>query len=291
MDLKIYRLNSHGCQLIPAEKTLNGTANEGGNKWCHPYSTANKLGWWVTSPVDMDIQWDGNQFQYEILSEYPEEEAEWVRTIILPEDNVDADKWCPIEGGRTKFSFGIVEPAVLQIWTGLIFKTPPGWGLHIRSPINCDRRPYRVMEGILETDWMQYDIWINLVFESQEKVEIRRDAFPPLAQLIPVHRSTYDAWQANEIPLDRNTAEGNQVLDFWLQYNQQKFGNGGDQLAGEGVYKDSTTFWRNRKRILGDDGLPKPEELKPKCPFLAGQKMIFKTKNPGGLLPGFESNP
>jgi hypothetical protein len=221
-------------------------------------------------------------------------EAEWIRTVITPQDKVNPDAWCPIDGGRTKFSLGKVEPGVAQIWTGLIFKTPPGWSLHIRSPINTHPKAYRIMEGILETDWMQYDIWLNIVFDRPGKAEFRRDGWPPIAQIIPVQRQTYSPWSITVQDANRDDPDANQTLEFWMNYNEEKFGRGGQQYLADGVSKDSTTFFRNRKRILDGDGLPKPQELAHKCPFMARQAIpptgkkivIYKRKNPGLKRPG-----
>ena len=62
----------------------------------------------------------------------------------------------------------------------MLFETPPGWGLQLRSPINMRTPGFHVMEAMLETDWLQQDIWLNLVFHREgEKIELRREQWPP----------------------------------------------------------------------------------------------------------------
>jgi hypothetical protein len=268
MELKVYRLNSCACRIVPAEKTLNGTAHKQGVKWCHPFSTVNRLGWWIFPPCDFDVALTDKGFSHQLTENFRHDEVELVRNLIRPTDGVDPDMWCPRGQGRSKFTWGGVEPNVFQMWTGLIFQTPPGWGLHIRSPINFPQRSYHIMEGVLETDWMQYDIWMNVVVSRKnEVISFRRDQFPPMAQIIPIRRDTYEPWGLTVEQANRDTPDADRVFSFWAQYNQQKFGGNGKQKIAENRFKDSTTFFMNRKRILGEDGLPKQEEMS-KCPHL-----------------------
>ena len=147
-----------------------------------------------------------------------------------------------------------METGVVQIWTGCIFETPPNWALHIRSPINFPPRGCHVMEAVLETDWLQYDIWLNLVFDRPgEVVRLRRDEWPPIAQLVPVPRETYGArWRMEEEALNRNSEAADRAFRFWVQYNEKKFaGSGTDDIpfADPPATKDPSTYYKERKRV------------------------------------------
>lgn len=261
--LKVWRLHPNGCPIVPAEKTLRGTANRAGVRWCGPFTNANQAGWWVFPPVDMDVVWKGGKdFDAQILTPYTDADYHLIRFLLKDSDGAEPNRWLG-EGGRTKFSWGLVEEGVAQIWTGCIFQTPPGWGLHIRSPVNIPPRACHVMEAVLEADWLQYDIWLNLAFDRpNEVVRLRRDDWPPIAQLVPVRRETYDArWSLDEELLHRNTDEANSVFEYYVQYNQKKFaGEGTDRLstADPAVTKDSATYFKERKRAL--TGLESPTE-------------------------------
>jgi Family of unknown function (DUF6065) len=254
--LKVWRLHPSGCPIVPAEKTLQGTAHRGGVRWCGPFTNANKAGWWIFPPVDVDIIWKGgSDFEYDVHTPYSDADYHLIRFLIREEEAADVDRWLP-KDGRTKFSWGLLEEGVVQIWTGCIFETPPGWGLHIRSPINIPPRPFHVMEAVLETDWLRYDIWLNIAFDRRNEVaRLRRDEWPPVAQVVPVPRETYDArWQIADELLHRNTPEANEAFEFFLQYNQKKFaGSGTDPLSEDdpSVTKDSATYYKERKRVLG----------------------------------------
>lgn len=247
MKLTITRLHSNGCRIEPAEKTLLGTAHPSGVKWCGPFANANKVGWWAYSPVDIDICWKGDGiFEHKLYTPYDDEDYHLVRSLIEPSDEVDPDKWSQA-GGRTKFTWGVADTGVVQVWTGVIFKTPPGWMLHVRSPINFAPQPFHIQEGTLETDWMQYDIWLNLKFHKKAQwVSLRKNG-PPIAQLVPVRREA-EEWETEDSMIERGP-----TLDYWLQYNKKKFELGGKQrLSADDptITKDSTTYHRERKAAL-----------------------------------------
>ena len=256
--LRVWRLHPSSCPIVRAEKTLNGAAPRAAVRWCGPFTNANRAGWWVFPPVDVDIVWKGgSDFEYDVLTPFSDADYHLVRFLLRDDEraDLDLDSWLP-EGGRTKFSWSLVDEGVVQIWTGCMFETPPGWGLHILSPINFAPQPFHVMEAVLETDWLRYDIWLNIVFDRENEVaRLRRDQWPPIAQLVPVPRETYDAqWQAEQELVHRNTPEANEAFEFFLQYNQKKFaGDGRDPRSSDdsSPTKDSATYYKERKRILG----------------------------------------
>ncbi len=257
--LKVWRLHPQACRLQPAEKTLQRSANRAGVRFCGPFTNANRSGWWVFPPVDIDIVWKGGKdFDWTLLTPYTDDDFHLIRFLLDDPDEVGADTWLPA-GGRTKFSWGLVEDGVAQIWTGCIFETPPGWGLQIRSPINLPPRPFHVMEAVLETDWLQYDIWLNVVFDRPgERAQLRRDEWPPIAQLVPVRRESYDGpWRFEEETINRNSPDADRVFRYFAEYNRRKYASGGKDRASPTdptVVKDSSTYFKERKRLLRSDG-------------------------------------
>lgn len=276
--LKIWKCHPKTARIISAEKTLQNTAHPKGVKFCHPYRLANSAGWWIFPAVDLDVRWLGdNKFDHRLHESWSNADHELVRGLLRPLDCTDATIWCPQQTGRSKFTWGLVEPQVCQIWTGLIFETPPGYVLHIRSPINFDRNPnFSVMEGVIESDWLQYDIWINLKFDGNEWAELRKEGLP-LAQIIPMRRESYEAnWTVEEETINRDTPEANRVFEFWAKYNHQKF-SGGKYLMDpdSGRTKDSTTFYKTRKAVM-DKMEPKPEAI---CPHAIPKNVPKKMPN------------
>jgi hypothetical protein len=278
--LKVWRLHPNGVRIVPAEKTLNGTAHEAGVKFCGPFSTANKTGWWVFPAQDVDIMWKGGQdFEYKHHTNYSNVECELVRSLVKESDGVNPDDWCPFGVGRSKYSWGMVEEGVVQIWTGIILQTPPGWSIRVRSPVNFPKQPYYIMEGVLETDWMWYDLWTNVVFTEKNKwVNLRKDQWPPLAHLIPERREVNtENWEIKEEIVNRDTPEANDVFSYWAQYNHKKFSCGGKQYLSAtdpSLRKNATTYYKERHKILDENKIPKDGAQQ--CPF--HKKKKFRRK-------------
>lgn len=245
MQLRVWKLNDQAARIEPADKTLLGTAHPEALKWCGPYIHANQLGFWLFPPVDLDFIWRGeNKFEHQMLP-WNNDEVSLVQNLVKESDSEDNKSFLNTFGGRVKVDFGRVEPNICQIWTGLIFQTPPGWGLHIRSPINIAMNtPYRIQEGILETSWLRYDIWINLAVQIPNTViSLRRNQPLPLAQLIPVKREAYEKWELRQELINRNDEEGDKAFCEWAQYNFQKYTKKKDK-----IHKDPSTYHRERHR-------------------------------------------
>lgn len=280
MLVKSWRVHPKACKIKKAEKTCMGFANKGGVQWCGPYTNANKAGFWLYPPVDMEFTFDGENFKIHSMEEYGSEDYEVVKRLVKPSDESEVEKWCFPGVGRTKTTFGLVEKNVVQIWTGLIFETPPGWCLHIGSPVNFPRREIEIMEAILETDWLQYDIWVNvLCLDVGKRISIKKDR--PLAQLIPMRREDFsDDWIHEDKNLCRDTPESERVFKYWLEYNKKKFESGGRQPLTETLKKDSTTYFRERNRLVSNQNPPSRS-----CPFahnktIEEEREEFKQKKP-----------
>jgi hypothetical protein len=252
--MKVWRLHPGGCRVTPAEKTLDRTANPSGVRYCGPFTNANRAGWWLFPPVDVDIVWKGGtEFEATVLQEYSDVDRHLVRFLLDDSDEAEIDTWSR-SGGRTKFTWGLLEPGVVQIWTGCIFETPPGWTLQMKNPSNIPSRGFRVMDAIIETDWLHYDIWLNLAFERpNELVQLRRDSWPPIAHLVPIPRESYDVpWQLEEETINRNSEDAERIFSFWLQYNKKKFaGEGKEPIPNSDppATKDPSTYYKERKRV------------------------------------------
>jgi hypothetical protein len=262
LRLEVWRLHPHGIRIIPADTRLLGETPPAALKWCGPFTFANRSGWWVYPPLDMDIIYrpvdeagpyddkydvDPNcralnmmsgRFDHRIVSDYEHEEISVLSDMLRPHHQYR-------HATRQLYAFGDVEMNVVTIWTGCVFRTPPGWCLQIRSPINIALdTAFRVQEAILETDWMQYDIWMNLKFTRyNEWVSLRREQTYPVAQLVPVKRESYDPkWGLEENVFNNPAAPSEaaeQVFERWHDYNYHKW-----LRLGE---KDSTTH--NRQRL------------------------------------------
>ena len=108
----------------------------------------------------------------------------------------------------------------MQIWTGLLARTRPGWSLLVRQPPNLPGIPgLTAWEGIIETDH-----WFGPLFNNfritRTDFPVRLRAHAPFLQLQPVPQIAYRDEILNDIScrsLDEMTADdwgdlGNVVL-------------------------------------------------------------------------------
>lgn len=256
--LNVWRLHPVGIRIEPADPTLRGRANVDALRYCRPYSAANGLGWWVFSGIDFDVRWNSDgTYDHRLSEPYSDADRKIVESLCPEVDVRELDIFCPPSYGRTKLSFGKVENDVVQIWTGCIFQTEPGICLQVRSPVNFDeQRGFHVMEGVLETDWMSYDIWLNLVITERDRwISVRRSDATPLAQLIPLSRQMIESrcLIGRDELVSRADEPARTVVDFWLRYNREKFcGQAREPLSPSDptVRKDSRTFYRRRVHSL-----------------------------------------
>ena len=74
------------------------------------------------------------------------------------------DRHAPAEarGFSPPFLSPSIQPGQLQIWTGCVAKTAPGWSLLVRGVANLSKSPsYQMLEGIIETD-----TWFGPLFDN-----------------------------------------------------------------------------------------------------------------------------
>ena len=89
------------------------------------------------------------------------------------------------------------EPGMIQLWTGLVVRTAPGWSLLVRAPANLPRGGgYEAFEGIVETDRWFGPLITNLrLTKTNVPIDFRPDY--PLLQVQPIPRGTYEELHLN----------------------------------------------------------------------------------------------
>ncbi|MBN8875476.1 MAG: hypothetical protein J0H67_21775 [Rhodospirillales bacterium] len=158
---------------------------------CEPVTSASAFGWYVFPPIDFSIVFDGADFLWTY-----ENAGSWfpLRTAQYPGFSSEFDALAPPEskGFAPPFLAVTEDPGILQIWTGLIVSTAPGWSVLLRAPANVPRSPgYEQLEGIIETDR-----WFGPLFTN---IRVNRPDIPinfvphrPFLQVQPLRREYYD---------------------------------------------------------------------------------------------------
>jgi hypothetical protein len=96
-----------------------------------------------------------------------------------------------VRGLAPPFLSTLPQPGFLQIWTGILIRTLPGWSVLVRHPANLPHsRDYEMYEGIVETDRWFYPLFVNVRVTACDR-PIRFDPATPLLQVQPLNRATY----------------------------------------------------------------------------------------------------
>jgi hypothetical protein len=81
---------------------------------------------------------------------------------------------------------------LIQLWTGLVVRTAPGWSLLVRAPANLPRSGgWDAFEGIVETDRWFGPLITNLrLTKTNVPIDFKPDY--PLLQVQPIPRDAYE---------------------------------------------------------------------------------------------------
>jgi hypothetical protein len=186
-------------QLVPnarpprrADRSVGGVIPARALRYCEAITSASAFGWYVFLPLSFKVVWDG----HDMLWTYDGVD-EWLPltrdAVQYPRFREQFDKIAPPEarGFSPAFLTPSIQPGGLQIWTGCIAKTMPGWSLLIRSVANLGSGlSYQMFEGIVETDNWFGPLFNNVrIIKTDVPIEFRSDT--PFLQVQPVRKEVY----------------------------------------------------------------------------------------------------
>ncbi len=179
------------CRLpVRADRSALGTIPVAAYKHCEALTTASGLGWYVFSPLNFTVQWDGA----EVIWTYEGADAWFPLTSAQYPgfaEYFDANAPEAVRGYSPPFLASTAIPGLLQIWTGLFVKTAPDWSLRVRPLVNLPvNRNYELYEGIVETDRWFGPLFTNLRLSRQD-YPISFSTELPLFQVQLQPRSSY----------------------------------------------------------------------------------------------------
>lgn len=189
--LRFHRLIRSIRPPCPASRDAAGTIPMRAARYCEALTTASGMGWYVFTPLDMELYWDGADIHWR-CDEFPE----WMRlddAAQFPHFSQEFDAMAPetAQGFAPPFLTRLPEPGTVQIWTGLVARTSPGWTLMVRPPVNLTPMTgFTQFEGILEADLWCGPLFANLrLTRTHEAIKLRADL--PLLQILPLPRSAF----------------------------------------------------------------------------------------------------
>ncbi len=220
-------------------KYLSGEIPSRAHQFCEPFLVANGIGHLIYPPINFNLYWDGHKAYIQL-----ESMEEWITIdrIFLP-DSIDLWREAMPESHLSclpAFIEAFPERGVLQVWTGLYVKTQPGDSLWIRSPVNVVSDPaYRVIEGIIETDWWTGPLFTNFeLIKTDTQISFNKNT--PMLQVFRIPREYHqdtDRCTTEEL----NAESPKEVLDSMLATSLRRM------TERPGSYKRVSKGYKNAK--------------------------------------------
>jgi hypothetical protein len=157
---------------------------------CDAMAQAAAWGWWLFPPMDFSLLWDGHDIHWT----WPGTDR-WLRldAAQFPHFAARFDAAAPadLHGMAPPFLAALPEPGHVQVWTGHLARSAPGWSLLLRPPANLPRPGgWDAYEGIVEADRWPGPLFANLRL-TRTDTPVALSAATPLLQVQPVPRPAY----------------------------------------------------------------------------------------------------
>lgn len=193
VELIAYRIGpDDGAELVTApvgriwmDETRDRFANR-----CLPLLIANQSGWLVLNARRVHLTWDGGPGMDAVTVEY---DAEPPRAPVL-----------------AHFGGGVVT------WSlPYLFRTAPGWNLHVRGPANCPKDGVYALEGVVETDWATATFTMNWHL-TRPGLTVTFEEAEPICMITPQRRGDLARVRPSIRSLDRAAPELRRGLHSWM---------------------------------------------------------------------------
>ena len=183
-----------------ADRSALGSLPTRAFRYCDAVTTAAGFGWHIFTPLEFSLWWDGEQilWTFDELDEWlPLGAAQFPHFRDLFDGSAPED----VRGYSPPFLTALQEPGVVQIWTGLMARTAPGWSLLLRAPANLPKPPgYEYYEGVIEADRWLLPVFINIRL-TRTDVPVLISLERPLLQAQPLPQAAYAESVLNRAPV------------------------------------------------------------------------------------------
>jgi hypothetical protein len=162
---------------------------------CLPLVIANQYGWEILSTHHIRARWDGTSTP----------------------DGVAIENLC---GDGLLHAHSHFGEGVITFQIPYLFRTPDGWNLFVRGPINNAKDGIAPLDGIVETDWSHATFTMNWRFTRACTIEFRLGE--PICHFFPIKRGALEDFQSelrlleSEPELAKNFREWSQSRNWFL---------------------------------------------------------------------------
>lgn len=195
-----YRTKGVPLKIVPAtaDRPWMGAFETAFANRCLPMRIANQAGWFLLNPAPVEIFWNGGRKQHDLK----------VRTLTN-------SKVC---AALSHFGHGIVT-----WWLPYLFRTPPGFNMHVRGPVNFCKDGIIPLEGVVETDWSVASFPMSWKV-TRVGAPIRFEEGEPICMISPLSRGDIEAFRPEIRDLECNPEL---ERNFWLWSDSRKVFNEG----------------------------------------------------------------
>ncbi|MES2937581.1 MAG: DUF6065 family protein [Pseudomonadota bacterium] len=187
--VKFHRVYPAAVSPMRADKSALGLMPTMAFRHCEPMRLASSFGWYAFPAEEVTLRWNGSDV-------FVKEDGQWVPLVRseLPGFSEYWNQHAPpdLVDLAPPFLTRLQMPGLVQVWTGLLCSTQPGWSVLVRPPSNMrGSYLYSPYEGIIETDQFRpCPLFMNIQLVATD-VEIQLPKLVPLLQVQPLLRETY----------------------------------------------------------------------------------------------------
>ena len=203
--VEYYKMLPDGRAPKRADRTAAGYLPSRAMRYCDALTTATGFGHWLFPPADLRLLWDGQgvSWAHGESEDFAPLSETATGAVQYPGFEAQFDDAAPenLVGYSIPYLTAGLEPGSVQMWTGLLARTKPGWSLSVRQPVNLPPpNGMTFWEGIIETDQ-----WFGPVFTvlkiSKTDVPVRLRANVPFLQAQPIPQAAYQDATLNNCPV------------------------------------------------------------------------------------------
>jgi Family of unknown function (DUF6065) len=167
-------------RLRPASESIEPSSRQ--REWmpksaklCLPLLIANQSGWVLSNPQTFTASWDGGDSPDAIAIDHP-----LGRNAVV----------------SSHFGSGILT------WSlDYLFRTPPGWNLWVRGPVNLPKDGASPLEGVVETDWADATFTMNWKL-TRPGHPVTFEAGEPFCMIVPQARGELESFHPDIRPVE-----------------------------------------------------------------------------------------